>query len=83
MCAIEETVTESFAFIGDTEAAAEVEDGIVIIQREGAEELFQFLKAVADFCRYFVNLSQVRYEHPYHKKEEAKASSFLLVVGVL
>ena len=30
------------------------------------------------FCWYFVSLSQVRYEHPYHiMKEDVKASSFL------
>ena len=38
-------------FIGGAEAAAEVENSIVIIQRKIAEELFQLFEAVTDFRR--------------------------------
>ena len=49
MRTILEAVEESFVFIGTTEAAAEIENGIIIFQRKGAEKFFQFLKSFADF----------------------------------
>ena len=42
-------VEEGFAFVSATEAATEVEYSIVIIQREGAEEFFQFFEPFTDF----------------------------------
>lgn len=48
------TIDKGFAFIGGTEAAAEVENGIIIVQGEVAEELFQFLK-------FFANLWRIRF----------------------
>ena len=52
-----EAVEEGFMLVRDTEAAAEVKDGVIIVQGKAAEELFQFLKTVADFWRIgFVGL---------------------------
>ena len=39
---------EGFCFVGGTEAAAEVEDGVVVVQGEGAEEFLQLLETVSD-----------------------------------
>ena len=66
ICTVLETIDKSFMFIGATEATTEVEDGIVIFKREGAEEFFQFLESVADlrwvgfvgFCVGLVELIQ-------------------------
>ena len=44
-------------FVRATEAAAKIEDSVVVLQRESAEELFQLLKAIADVRRVeFVGL---------------------------
>ena len=42
------TIDKGFAFVGDAEVAAEVENCVVILQWEGAEEFFQFLESLAD-----------------------------------
>ena len=38
-------------FVGSAEAAAEVKDGVVIVQRQGFQKTLQFLKTFADFRR--------------------------------
>lgn len=43
-----EAFEEGFAFVGDAEAAAAVKNCVVIVQGKVAEELFQFLKSLAD-----------------------------------
>ena len=53
-------------FVRAAEAAAKIEDSVVVLQRESAEELFQLLKAIADvrrvefvgFCVSLVQLIQ-------------------------
>ena len=48
---------KGFFFVGGAEAAAEVKDGIVVVQGEGAEEFLQLLEAVPDLGRVgFVGL---------------------------
>ena len=42
---------EGFFFVGGAEAAAEVKDGIVVIQGQRAEEFLQLLEAVPDIRR--------------------------------
>ena len=49
MCAIEDAIAESFAFVGTAQAAAEVEYCIVIIQRQYTQILLQFLEPVTNF----------------------------------
>ena len=49
MCPIYQAVAEGFFLVGCTKAAAEVKDGIIIVQGQGFKETFQFLKAFADF----------------------------------
>ena len=51
MCAVLQTVQECFAFVGTAQTATEVEYGVVIVQGQNTQELFQFLKAVADLRR--------------------------------
>ena len=66
MCTILQTVDKGLVFIGAAQTAAEVEDGVIIIQREYAEEIFQFLEAFANlhgvafvgFCVGLVELNQ-------------------------
>lgn len=41
-------IIKSFAFIRDAEATAEVKNCVVVVQGEFTEELFQFLKSLAD-----------------------------------
>ena len=48
MCPIQHPVAEGFFFVGGAEVAAEVEDGVVVVQGEGAEEFLQLLEAVPD-----------------------------------
>ena len=40
---------EGFPLVGGAEAAAEIKDGIVIVQRQGFQETLQFLETIADF----------------------------------
>ena len=40
---------EGFFLVGGAEVAAQVKDGVVIIQRQGFQKSFQFFKAIADF----------------------------------
>ena len=49
MCAIEQAVAEGFFLVGCTQAAAEVKNGVVIVQGQGFQETLQFLEALADF----------------------------------
>ena len=51
MCPIYQAVAEGFFLVGCTKAAAEVKDGIVVVQGEGAEEFLQLLEAVPDLGR--------------------------------
>ena len=58
MCAIEQAVAEGFFLVGGTKAAAEVKDGVVIVQGQVFKETLQFLETIADFCRIgFVGFS--------------------------
>jgi hypothetical protein len=64
MRSIHNSIYKGFPFIGTTQAAAEVEDGVVIFQREATQEFFQLLESFADlrwigfvgFCVGFVEL---------------------------
>ena len=49
MCAIDQAVAEGFFLVGCTQAAAEVKDGVVIVQRQGFQKTLQFFEALADF----------------------------------
>ena len=40
---------EGFPLVGGAEAAAEIKDGIVIVQGQGFQETLQFLETLADF----------------------------------
>ena len=40
---------EGFPLVGGAEAAAEIKDGIVIVQGQGCQETLQFLETIADF----------------------------------
>ena len=40
---------EAFALVGGAEAAAQVKDGVVIVQRQGFQKTLQFFEALADF----------------------------------
>ena len=40
---------EGFALVGGAEAAAEVKDGVVIVQRQGFQKRLQFFETLADF----------------------------------
>ena len=51
MRSIEQTMVEGFFLVGCTQAAAEVKDGIVIVQGQGFQETLQFLEALADLRR--------------------------------
>ena len=42
---------EGFALVGGAEAAAEVKDGVVIVQRQGFQKRLQFFETLADFRR--------------------------------
>ena len=42
-------MSEGFLLIGSTQAAAEIKDGIVIVQGQGFQETLQFLETIADF----------------------------------
>ena len=44
-----QAVMEGFPLVGGAEAAAEIKDGIVIVQGQGFQETLQFLEALADF----------------------------------
>ena len=48
MCPINQAVAEGFFLIGRTQAAAEVKDGIVIVQGQGFQEALQLLETLAD-----------------------------------
>ena len=48
---IEQAVAESFFLIGCTQAAAEVKDGIVIVQGQGFQKTLQFFETFADSRR--------------------------------
>ena len=60
LCAIVETVKEGFILVSRAEAAAEMECGIVVIQRQMPQEIVQFFEAFPDvrgigfvgFCVY-------------------------------
>ena len=49
ICTILKTVEESFMFVSSTDLATKVPYGIIIIQGQAAQEVIQFLEAVADF----------------------------------
>ena len=49
MCPINQAVAEGFFLVGCTQAAAEIKDGIVIVQGQGFQETLQFLETIADF----------------------------------
>ena len=51
MCAIEQAMAEGFVFVGGTQAAAKVKDGIVIVQGQGFQKTLQFFETLADFRR--------------------------------
>ena len=51
MCPINQAVAEGFFLVGCTQAAAEVKDGIVIVQGQGFKETLQFFETFADFGR--------------------------------
>ena len=63
-----EAVDKGFVFVGGAKAAAEVEDGVVVVQGERFQKGFQFLEAVPDprwvllvgFCVGSVKLIQHR-----------------------
>lgn len=44
-----QAVMEGFPLVGGAEAAAEIKDGIVIVQGQGCQETLQFLETIADF----------------------------------
>ena len=48
MCSVLQTINESFAFVVCAKAAAEIADGVVIIQGQYVQKPLQFLKALAD-----------------------------------
>ena len=49
MRTIKQTVAEGFFLVGCTKAAAEVKDGVVIVQGQGSQKTLQFLETFADF----------------------------------
>ena len=51
LCTVVEAVDEGFVFIGCTEAAAEIEYGVVIIQRQVFQQFIQFPEAIPDVRR--------------------------------
>ena len=51
MRSIEQTMAEGFFLVSRTQAAAEVKDGVVIVQGQGFQETLQFLETLADFRR--------------------------------
>ena len=51
MDSVEQAVAEGFFLVGCTQSAAEVKDGIVIVQGQGFQETLQFLKTLADLRR--------------------------------
>lgn len=51
MSSINQAVAEGFALVGGAEAAAEVKDGVVIVQRQGFQKRLQFFETLADFRR--------------------------------
>ena len=51
MCPELQTIDKRFSLVCATQMAAEVEDGVVVLQRESAEELFQFLEPLTDLGR--------------------------------
>ena len=51
MCTIKQAVAEGFFLVGGTQAAAEVKDGVVIVQGQGFQETLQFPETLADFQR--------------------------------
>ena len=48
MCAVEDAIPESFAFIGTTQAAAEIEHGIVVVQWQSVQKFLQLLETITD-----------------------------------
>ena len=44
-------VAEGFFLVGCTQAAAEVKDGVVIVQGQGFQKTLQFFETLADFWR--------------------------------
>ena len=51
MCAIEQAVAESLFLVGCTQAAAEVKNGVVIVQGQGFQKTLQFFETLADLRR--------------------------------
>ena len=51
MCAIQQAVAESFFLVGGTQMAAQIEDGIVIAQRQGIQEVLKLPEPLTDFRR--------------------------------
>lgn len=49
MCAVLEAVDKCFVFVGDAQAAAQIEHRIIIFQRQFTQEILQFFEFVADF----------------------------------
>lgn len=49
VCAVKQTVLKGFALVGGAEAAAQVKDGVVIVQGKGFQKRFQFFETIADF----------------------------------
>ena len=51
MSSINQAVVEGFFLVGGTQAAAEVKDGVVIVQGQGFQKTLQLLETLADFWR--------------------------------
>ena len=49
MSSINQAVAEGFFLVCGTKTAAEVKDGIVIVEGQGFQETLQFLETIADF----------------------------------
>jgi hypothetical protein len=45
---VEQAVVEGFFLVGNTQVAAEGEDGVVIVQGQGFQKMFQFFETLAD-----------------------------------
>jgi hypothetical protein len=66
MCAVLEAIEKGFMFVGGAELATEVPYGIIIFQRQAAQEVIQFFEGVTDlrwvgfegFCVGLIQLIQ-------------------------
>ena len=57
MRAVLQTIQEGFPFVFAAQTAAEIEDGVIISQRQGVQKYLQFLESIVDFLRVtFVGL---------------------------